>query len=60
MFQLQKCLEQQRAMLIEDSMSLNEQEPNPLTSLANDDAIKMEGLATCARKSETGNVRLCA
>ena len=60
MFQLRKRLERRRTTLIDDSMSPNQQEVDPLTALANDDAVEMEGSTSCAGKSETGNVRLRA
>ena len=51
MFQLQKCLKWCQTTLINNSMSLNQQEMDLLTTLANNDDVE---------KLETGNVQLRA
>ena len=59
MFQLRKHLEWCKATLIDDSMSLNRLKPDPLTVMAHDDAIEIEGSAVCEGKSDMGNAKLC-
>ena len=60
MFQLRKHLERRKVALIDDSMPFSEQDTDPSTAMAHDDAVEMEASAVCTEKSEMGNVKLCA